>query len=220
MGKRAIHCILQAVNQHTQQHIVRQQQHVLRRLTLQQRHIQQNLHQHMQQHLQQQVVVHNHGNAQQRAAARAKANALALADRDAPMQGAELRRKRLAIDGGRVEEEDGSPNQRRRTYYLNNYYLCNHLQDIDTQTKLSCLVTETNQWSVSHKDNIMEAYVNSGAIDLVDSLSFHVAASASYVTDSRSVTLFPSGSNDYGPTGVRVIIIGLSGGSVVRPSFC
>lgn len=52
--------------------------------------------------------------------------------------------------------------------------------------------------------------MNNGAADLADCLSFNVAPSASYVTDKRSVTFFPSGSNDYGPTGVRVIKIGLN----------
>lgn len=63
----------------------------------------------------------------------------------------------------------------------------------------------------------MEAYVNNGAVDLADSLRFNVASSDSYVTDRRSFTFFPSGSNDYGPTSVRVIKTGLNGDQWLDP---
>lgn len=72
----------------------------------------------MQQHLQQQVVVHNHGKvaarAKARVSAKATAKALALADREVPVQGGYVSRGRPAIQDGRVDEEDGSPNRRRR----------------------------------------------------------------------------------------------------------
>lgn len=63
----------------------------------------------------------------------------------------------------------------------------------------------------------MEAYINNGAIDLADRLSFTVTPAASNVTGRRSVTCFPSGSNDYGGTGERVIKIGLNGDQWLDP---
>ena len=52
----------------------------------------------------------------------------------------------------------------------------------------------------------METYSNSVEYQLVDGLSFKLSAGSSYITDRKSVTFFPSGSNVYTSTsGTRIL---------------
>ena len=53
---------------------------------------------------------------------------------------------------------------------------------------------------------------------LIDGLSFKLQPGASYITNRRSVSLFPSGGNDYSPSGVKVIWIGLTGNDWLDPA--
>ena len=53
---------------------------------------------------------------------------------------------------------------------------------------------------------------------LIDGLSFKLQPGASYITNRRSVSFFPSGGNDYSPSGVKVIRIGLTGNDWVDPA--
>ena len=66
----------------------------------------------------------------------------------------------------------------------------------------------------------LEATTNAIEDHLIDAISFKLAPGASYVTDRRSVSYFPQGSNIYKPqTGTRVIKIALTGtGEWLDPS--
>lgn len=66
----------------------------------------------------------------------------------------------------------------------------------------------------------LESTTNAIEDHLIDSISFKLAPSASYVTDRRSVSFFPQGSNIYKPqTGTKVIKIALTGtGEWLDPS--
>ena len=58
----------------------------------------------------------------------------------------------------------------------------------------------------------LEATTNAIEDHLIDSISFKLAPGTSYVTDRRSVSFFPQGSNIYKPeTGTKVIKIALTG---------
>ena len=66
---------------------------------------------------------------------------------------------------------------------------------------------------------MVEGHANSTDDYLIDGLSFKLAKGASYVTNRRSVSFFPSGSNEYGPsTGTKVIKIRLNGTDWLDPS--
>ena len=66
----------------------------------------------------------------------------------------------------------------------------------------------------------LEATTNAIEDHLIDAISFKLAPGASYVTDRRSVSFFPQGSNIYKPqTGTKVIKIALTGtGEWLDPS--
>ena len=66
----------------------------------------------------------------------------------------------------------------------------------------------------------LEATTNAIEDHLIDSISFKLQPGASYVTDRRSVSFFPQGSNIYKPqTGTKVIKIALTGtGEWLDPS--
>ena len=60
----------------------------------------------------------------------------------------------------------------------------------------------------------MEAVANNVDDALIDSLSFKLSNSASYITDRKSVTFWPSGSNIYKTqSGTKVIRFVLTNGS-------
>ena len=66
---------------------------------------------------------------------------------------------------------------------------------------------------------MVESAANGISDKLVDSLSFKLSPGASYVTDRRSVTFHPQGSNIYeSANGVRLIRINLTGDSWLDPS--
>jgi hypothetical protein len=64
----------------------------------------------------------------------------------------------------------------------------------------------------------MEAVAQGVEDYLIDALSFKLNPGASYITNRRSVTFFPTGGNDYSPTGVKVIRVVLTGNDWVDPS--
>ena len=66
---------------------------------------------------------------------------------------------------------------------------------------------------------MVEAHANSTDDYLIEGLSFKLGQGASYVTNRRSVSFSPSGSNEYGPsTGTKVIKIRLNGTDWLGPS--
>jgi len=66
---------------------------------------------------------------------------------------------------------------------------------------------------------MVEAHANSTEDYLIEGLSFKLAQGASYVTNRRSVSFFPSGSDTYAPTsGTKVIKIRLNGTDWLDPS--
>ena len=66
---------------------------------------------------------------------------------------------------------------------------------------------------------MVEAHANSTEDYLIEGLSFKLAQGASYVTNRRSVSFFPSGSDTYAPTsGTKVIKIKLNGTDWLDPS--
>ena len=64
----------------------------------------------------------------------------------------------------------------------------------------------------------MEGVANSVEDKLIDGLSFKHKPGASYVTDRKSVTFHPSGSNFYSTTGTKLIKIMLTGDQWCDPS--
>ena len=65
----------------------------------------------------------------------------------------------------------------------------------------------------------MESIANSSEDVLIDSLSYKLGNSASYITDRKSVTFWPSGSNIYTPTsGSKVIKFELNSDGWLDPS--
>ena len=65
----------------------------------------------------------------------------------------------------------------------------------------------------------MESFANSVEDRLIDGLSFKLQPGASYITDRRSVSFHPQGSNVYKPsTGTKLIKILLTGDSWLDPS--
>ena len=64
----------------------------------------------------------------------------------------------------------------------------------------------------------MESHAQSVEDNLIDSLSFKLRPGASYVTDRRSCSFFPQGSNEYQPSQTKVIKINLNGDSWLDPS--
>ena len=65
----------------------------------------------------------------------------------------------------------------------------------------------------------LEATTNAIEDHLIDSLSFRLQPGASYVTNRRSVSFFPQGSNIYKPLqGTKVIKINLTGDGWLDPS--
>ena len=66
---------------------------------------------------------------------------------------------------------------------------------------------------------MVEAMANGVEDRLIDGLSFKLAPGASYITDRRSVTFHPQGSNIYTPTaGTKLIRLLLTGDSWLDPS--
>ena len=66
---------------------------------------------------------------------------------------------------------------------------------------------------------MVEAIANGIEDKLIDGLSFRLNPGASYVTDRRSVTFHPQGSNIYTPgAGTKLIRIVLTGDSWLHPS--
>ena len=63
-----------------------------------------------------------------------------------------------------------------------------------------------------------EAIANSVEDHLIEGLSFKLRPGASYVTDRRFVTFFPSGSNTYSPIGAKVIKIVLADSNWMDPT--
>ena len=65
----------------------------------------------------------------------------------------------------------------------------------------------------------MESYTQSSEDQLIDGLSFKLGNSASYITDRKSVTFWPSGSNIYKTTsGTKVIKFQLNSEGWLDPS--
>jgi hypothetical protein len=66
---------------------------------------------------------------------------------------------------------------------------------------------------------MVESHANSVDDYLIEGLSFELAPGASYVTNRRSVSIFPSGSDSYPSTsGVKVIKVKLNGTDWLDPS--
>ena len=66
---------------------------------------------------------------------------------------------------------------------------------------------------------MVEAFANGVEDKLIDGLSFKLAPGASYITDRRSVTFHPQGSNIYKPgAGTKLIRILLTGDNWLDPS--
>ena len=64
----------------------------------------------------------------------------------------------------------------------------------------------------------MEAIANSVEDKLIEGLSFKSKAGASYITERKSVTFHPQGSNIYSTNGTKLIKILLTGDQFVDPS--
>ena len=66
----------------------------------------------------------------------------------------------------------------------------------------------------------MEGVANSVEDRLVDGLSFQLKPGASYVTERKSVTYHPQGSNIYNTNGTKLIKILLTGDQWIDPTTC
>jgi hypothetical protein len=64
----------------------------------------------------------------------------------------------------------------------------------------------------------METHIQATEDSLIDTLSFKLPNTANFINDRRSGTFFPSGSNEYGPRGVKIMKFLLSGTDWLDPS--
>ena len=64
----------------------------------------------------------------------------------------------------------------------------------------------------------METHIQATEDALIDTLSFKLPSTANFITDRRSVSFFPAGSNDYGPRGVKIMKFMLTGTDWLDPS--
>ena len=64
----------------------------------------------------------------------------------------------------------------------------------------------------------MEVIQNAIEDKLIDGLSYKLDTTASYITDRNASTFWASGSNEYSPTGVRVIKLMINGDGWLDPS--
>ena len=64
----------------------------------------------------------------------------------------------------------------------------------------------------------METHIQATEDALIDTLSFKLPATANFINDRRSVSFFPSGSNEYGPRGVKIMKFMLTGTDWLDPS--
>ena len=65
---------------------------------------------------------------------------------------------------------------------------------------------------------MVEAHANSVEDKLIDGLSFKLSPGASYVTERKSVTFHPQGSNIYSTNGTKLIKLLITGDSYLDPS--
>ena len=64
----------------------------------------------------------------------------------------------------------------------------------------------------------METHIKATEDALIETLSFKLPSTANFITDRRSVTFFPSGSNEYSPRGVKMIKFMMTGTDWLDPS--
>ena len=64
----------------------------------------------------------------------------------------------------------------------------------------------------------METHIQATEDALIDTLSFKLPNTANFITERRSVTFFPSGSNEYSPRGVKIMKFMLTGTDWLDPS--
>ena len=65
----------------------------------------------------------------------------------------------------------------------------------------------------------MEHHAQSGDGAPIGGLNYKLKAGASYVTNRRSVSYFPQGSNQYSPNGVKIMKFNLLGDQWLRRPF-
>ena len=64
----------------------------------------------------------------------------------------------------------------------------------------------------------METHIQATEDSLIDTLSFKLPNTANFIQDRRSVSFFPSGSNNYSPKGVKIMKFMLAGTDWLDPS--
>ena len=64
----------------------------------------------------------------------------------------------------------------------------------------------------------METHIQATEDALIDSLSFKLPSTANFIQERRSVSFFPSGSNNYSPKGVKIMKFMLTGTDWLDPS--
>ena len=63
----------------------------------------------------------------------------------------------------------------------------------------------------------MDLVISGGEDSLLDSLSFDLPPSSSYIQNKRYVSYYPSGASTYSPTGVRVMRFNIVGEGWLDP---
>ena len=64
----------------------------------------------------------------------------------------------------------------------------------------------------------METFIQATEDALIDTLSFTLPNTANFINKRRSVSFFPSGSNEYGPQGVNIMKFMITGTDWLDPS--
>ena len=67
---------------------------------------------------------------------------------------------------------------------------------------------------------MVEGHANAIEDNLIEGLSFKLQPGASYITNRRSVTFHPNGSDIYGASGTKVIKIRINGTDWLDPTTC
>ena len=63
----------------------------------------------------------------------------------------------------------------------------------------------------------MESILAGQQDTILNSLEFNLPISVNYITDRKSVSFYPSGSNEYSPEGVKVLKFNISGSGWLDP---
>jgi hypothetical protein len=85
---------------------------------------------------------------------------------------------------------------------------------------ITIITAEPQNKFILNKYISMETHIQATEDALIETLSFKLPSTANFIRDRRSVTFFPSGSNEYSPRGVKMIKFMMTGTDWFGPKHC